>query len=132
ADGLATGRIGALPFELIRERVRRVVTVDDFEISEAMLLLLERVKLLTESAGATALAGALKIKDELRGRKVVVVLSGGNIDINLLDRVIGYGLVKAGRLLRLEIDLHDRPGELQKLLALVGAAGANVHTVEHD
>jgi threonine dehydratase len=62
----------------------------------------------------------------------VLVLSGGNIDINLLDRVIGYGLAKAGRLMRLEIDLHDRPGELQKLLALIGGVGANVHTVEHD
>lgn len=132
ADGLATGRIGALPFELMRGRVKRVVSVDDFEIGEAMLLLLERIKLLTESAGAAALAGALKIKDELRGRRVVIVLSGGNIDINLLDRVIGYGLAQAGRLMRLEIDLHDRPGELQKLLALIGAIGANVHTVEHD
>jgi threonine dehydratase len=132
ADGLATGRIGKLPFQLMRGRVKRVVTVDDFEIGEAMLLLLERIKLLTESAGAAALAGALKIKEELRGRRVVLVLSGGNIDINLLDRVIGYGLAKAGRLMRLEIDLHDRPGELQKLLALIGGVGANVHTVEHD
>ncbi len=132
ADGLATGRIGKIPFELMRGRIKRVVTVDDFEIGEAMLLLLERIKLLTESAGAAALAGALKIKNELQWRRVVIVLSGGNIDINLLDRVIGYGLAKAGRLMRLEIDLHDRPGELQKLLALIGGSGANVHTVEHD
>ena len=69
ADGLATGRIGKIPFELIRGRVKRVVTVDDFEIGEAMLLLLERMKLLTESAGAAALAGALKIKNELQGRR---------------------------------------------------------------
>jgi threonine dehydratase len=61
-----------------------------------------------------------------------VVVSGGNIDINLLDRIIGYGLAKAGRLLRCSINLHDRPGELQKLLALIGAAGANVQTIEHD
>lgn len=132
ADGLATGTIGRLPFELIRERVRRVVTVDDFEIGEAVLLMLERMKLLAEGAGAAALAGAFKIKADLRGRRVVIVVSGGNIDINLLDRIIGHGLAKAGRLMRLTIDLRDRPGELQKLLALIGATGANVRAISHD
>lgn len=132
ADGLATGRIGKLPFALIRERVAQVVTVDDFEIGEAVLLLLERLKLLAEGAGAAALAGALKIKPKLSGKKTVVVLSGGNLDINLLDRIIGYGLAKAGRLARMQIDLHDRPGELQKLLALIGKIGANVRSIEHD
>jgi threonine dehydratase len=132
ADGLATGRIGRLPFELIRDRVSRVVTVDDFEIGEAVLLMLERMKLLVEGAGATALAGALKIKADLRGKRVVVLVSGGNIDINLLDRIIGHGLAKAGRLVRLSINLHDRPGELQKLLVLISETGANVRTIEHD
>lgn len=132
ADGLATGRIGKLPFELIRERVRRVVTVDDFEIGEALLLMLERMKLLAEGAGAAALAGALKIKPELRGRRAVIVVSGGNIDINLLDRIIGHGLAKAGRLMRITIDLRDRPGELQNLLALIGETGANVRAISHD
>jgi threonine dehydratase len=132
ADGLATGRIGQLPFQLLREHVRRVVTVDDGEIAEAVLLMLERMKLLAEGAGAAALAGALKLAPELTGKRIVVVVSGGNIDINLLDRIIGYGLAKAGRLLRFSINLHDRPGELQKLLALIGAAGANVRTIEHN
>jgi threonine dehydratase len=132
ADGLATGRIGQLPFRLLREHVRRVVTVDDGEIAEALLLMLERMKLLAEGAGAAALAGVLKLRAELAGKRIVVVVSGGNIDINLLDRIIGYGLAKAGRLLRFSINLHDRPGQLQKLLALVGAAGANVRTIEHD
>jgi threonine dehydratase len=132
ADGLATGRIGRLPFDLIRGRVKRVVTVDDFEIGEAVLLLLERMKLLAEGAGAAALAGALKIKSELRGRRVAIVVSGGNIDSNLLDRIIGYGLTKAGRLTRLQIDLHDQPGELQKLLALIGESSANIRTIAHD
>ncbi len=132
ADGLATGRIGRLPFELIRDRVSRVVTVDDFEIGEAVLLMLERMKLLAEGAGATALAGALKIKADLRGKRVVVLVTGGNIDINLLDRIIGHGLAKAGRLVRLSISLHDRPGELQKLLVLISETGANVRTIEHD
>jgi len=132
ADGLATGRIGNLPFELIRGRVRRAVTVDDFEIGEAVLLMLERMKLLVEGAGATALAAALKLKAELAGKRVVICISGGNIDINLLDRIIGYGLAKAGRLMRFAVDLHDRPGELQKLLVLIGETGANVRSIEHD
>lgn len=132
ADGLATGRLGHLPFEIIRARINRVVTVDDFEIGGAVLLMLERLKLLAEGAGAAALAAALKLGDELRGRRVVVCITGGNIDINLLDRIIGHGLAKMGRLIRLALDLHDRPGELQKLLALVGESGANVRTIEHN
>jgi threonine dehydratase len=132
ADGLATGKLGELPFQLIRDRLSDVVTVDDFEIGEAVLLMLERLKLLTEGAGAAALAGALKRKAELKGKRVVICVSGGNIDINLLDRIIGHGLVKVGRLLRLSVNLHDRPGELSKLLALIGEAGANVHAISHD
>jgi threonine dehydratase len=132
ADGLATGRIGRIPFELIHGRVRRAVTVDDFEIGAAVLLMLERVKLLAEGAGAAALAGAFRLKDELRGKRVVVVASGGNIDINLLDRIIGHGLAKMGRLFRIAVNLHDRPGELGKLLQCVGATGANVHAIDHD
>lgn len=132
ADGLATGRLGAIPFALIRNRLAEVVTVDDFEIGEAVLLMLERMKLLTEGAGATALAGAFKIKRKLKGKRVVIVVSGGNIDINLLDRIIWHGLVKAGRLLRIAIDLRDRPGELGKLLATIGSTGANVRSVDHD
>jgi threonine dehydratase len=132
ADGLATGRIGAIPFEVMRGRVRRAVTVDDFEIGEALLLLLERLKLLAEGAGAAALAGAFKLKDELKGKTVVLVVSGGNIDINLLDRIIGHGLVKVGRLFRVAVDLRDRPGELGKLVSMIGATGANVRAIDHD
>src|SRR5579875_2293042 len=132
ADGLATGRLGVLPFELTRGRVHDVATVDDFEIGEAVLLLLERMKLLAEGAGATALAGALKLKGQLKGKRVVVLVSGGNIDINLLDRIIGHGLVKAGRLYRLQMMLPDRPGELSRVLALIGGLGANVRAIDHD
>jgi threonine dehydratase len=132
ADGLATGRIGKIPFETISVLVRRAVTVDDFEIGEAVLLMLERMKLLAEGAGASALAGALKIADELKGKTVVVVVSGGNIDINLLDRIIGHGLAKMGRLFRFAIDMHDRPAELARLLTEIAVTGANVHTIEHD
>ncbi len=132
ADGLATGRLGDLPFELLRGRLSDVVTVDDFEIGEAVSLMLERLKLLTEGAGAAGLAGALKLKSALSGKRIVICVSGGNIDINLLDRIIGHGLVKMGRLLRFSVNLRDRPGELAKLLALIGDAGANVRAVSHD
>ncbi len=132
ADGLATGRLGVLPFELIRERVHDVASVDDFEIGEAVLLLLERMKLLAEGAGATALAGALKLKNQLKGKRVVLLISGGNIDINLLDRIIGHGLVKAGRLYRFRMTLPDRPVELSRVLALIGSLGANVRAIDHD
>jgi threonine dehydratase len=131
ADTIADG-IGAVPFEIMRGRVKRVVTVDDFEIGEAVLLLLERLKMLAEGAGAAALAGALKLKNELKGKSLVLVLSGGNIDMNLLDRIIGHGLVKLGRLFRVGIDLRDRPGELGKLLSVLGETGANVRAIDHD
>lgn len=132
ADGLATGKLGQLPFDLIRGRLRDVTTVDDFEIGEAVLLLLERMKLLAEGAGAAALAGALKIKARLKGKRVVLLISGGNIDINLLDRIIGHGLVKAGRLYRFHISLTDRPGELSRILAVIGALGVNIRAIDHD
>jgi threonine dehydratase len=132
ADGLATGRVGRLPFEILRDRLDRVVTVDDFEIGEAVLLMLERMKLLAEGAGAAALAGALKMSAELAGRRVVIVVSGGNIDVNLLDRIIAHGLVKAGRLMRLVVEMRDRPGELGRLLAVIAEQGANVHAIRHD
>jgi threonine dehydratase len=132
ADGLATGRLGHIPFELIRGRLHDVATVDDFEIGEAVLLLLERMKLLTEGAGAAALAGALKLKRQFKGKRVAVLVSGGNIDINLLDRIICHGLVKAGRLYRLRLTLTDRPAELSRVLALIGALGANVRAIDHD
>ncbi len=132
ADGLATGRFGTIPFETIRGRVTRAVTVDDFEIGEAMLLLLERFKFLAEGAGAAALAGALKIREELKGKTVVVVVSGGNIDINLLDRIIERGLFKMGRRLRFAVSMRDRPGELGKLLEILSETGANVRSIEHD
>ncbi|MBF6569906.1 MAG: threonine ammonia-lyase [Candidatus Binataceae bacterium] len=132
ADGLATGRMGNLPFEILKHHTTRCVTVDDFEIGEAVLLMLERMKLLTEGAGAAALAGALKLKDQLAGKRIVIVITGGNIDINLLDRIISHGLAKLGRMVRFAVDIHDRPGELAKLLTLVGGTGANVRTVEHN
>jgi threonine dehydratase len=121
-----------MAFEIVRNRLDRVVTVDDFEIGEAVLLMLERLKLLAEGAGAAALAGALKLGSVLAGRRVVIVVSGGNIDVNLLDRIIGHGLAKAGRLMRLTVEMRDRPGELARLLSVITGQGANVHAIQHD
>jgi threonine dehydratase len=90
------------------------------------------LKLLAEGAGAAALAGALKLGSVLAGRRVVIVVSGGNIDVNLLDRIIGHGLAKAGRLMRLTVEMRDRPGELERLLAVIAGQGANVHAIQHD
>jgi threonine dehydratase len=132
ADGLATGNIGVLPFELIRGRVHEVASVDDFETGEAVLLLLERMKLLTEVAGAASLAGALKLRNQLKGKRVILLITGGNIDINMLDRIIGHGLVKAGRLYRVGVTLPDRPVVLSRVLGLVGGLGANVRAIDHD
>lgn len=132
ADGLASGRIGRLPFEIIRNRLAHVVTVDDFEIGEAVLLMLERMKLLAEGAGAAALAGALKLGSAMAGRRVVIVASGGNIDVNLLDRIIGHELARVGRLMRLTVEMRDRPGELNRLLAVITEQGANVRAIQHD
>ena len=95
-------------------------------------LLLERMKLLAEGAGAAALAGAMKLKPRLERQAGCLLVSGGNIDINLLDRIIGHGLVKAGRLFRFRVNLADRPAELSRLLDLIGGLGANVSAIDHD
>ncbi len=132
ADGIAVKKPGQLTFPLIQRYVDGIATVDDDEIASTILLLLERSKLLVEGAGAVGLAALLNGKLSLSGKKVVVVLSGGNIDIPLLSRILEKGLAKAGRYLRLEVPLQDRPGALKEFLAVVARAEANVISVEHD
>jgi threonine dehydratase len=133
ADGLATRRIGERPFAEIRSHVDATFVVEDNEIAAAILLLLERAKTVVEGAGAVGVAGLLAGKVSLRpGEKTVVLLSGGNIDVNLLDRVILRGLVETGRRLRVEAVLGDRPGALRALLAVVADAGANVEDIRHE
>jgi threonine dehydratase len=133
ADGLATGAIGERPFEIIRSSVDDAVEVSDAETAAAILLLLERAKLVVEGAGATALAACLgPLRRAIAGRRVAVVLSGGNIDMNLLDRIINLGLVQEGRLFRFSTRLPDRPGELQRLVSCIAAQRANIHQIRHD
>jgi threonine dehydratase len=132
ADGLATRAIGSLPFALVRDAVACAVEVSDGEIAEAVVLLLERAKTVVEGAGAVGLAACLAGRLPADARKVAVILSGGNIDMNLLDRIINLGLVQEGRLFRFTTRLTDRPGELQRLVACVAACRANIHQINHE
>lgn len=132
ADGLATRSIGALPFSIIRGGVDAVVTVSDPEIADAVLLLLERAKTVAEGAGAVGLAACLAGRIGDAPGRVVVVLSGGNIDTNLLDRIINLGLIQEGRLFRFSIRLPDRPGALQQLVTCITECRANIHQIRHE
>jgi len=133
ADGLATSGIGARPWRVLRRDVRRVATVGEGEIAAAILLLLERAKLVVEGAGAVGLAAALgPLRRTIAGKKVVVVLSGGNIDVNVLDRILNLGLVRQGRVFRFSTVITDRPGSLANLAAAIGRAGANIKHIQHE
>lgn len=132
ADGIAIKRPGTLNWALIKQFVDEVVLVDEEEIAQSILVLLERAKLMVEGAGAVGLAALLGGKASNVTGPVCVVLSGGNIDVNVMSRIIERGLVKAGRYVRLSTCVPDRPGGLQRLLATVAAAGANVIEVHHE
>jgi len=130
ADGIAVGLPGQIPFDLVREYVDEIRTVSEESLSRALLLCLERAKLVVEPAGAAAVAAILDDPASFTP-PVVAVLSGGNIDPLLMLRVLRYGLVAAGRFLSLTVRVPDRPGNLASLLACLAAAGANVLEVSH-
>ena len=130
ADGIAVGRPGDVPFGVIDDAGIEIRTVSEDSISRALLLCLERSKVLVEPAGAVAMAAVLDDPTDFEA-PVVVTASGGNIDPLLLMQVMRHGLAAAGRYLSLTISIRDRPGALASLLAEVGAAGANVIDVEH-
>ena len=132
ADGIAVKRVGDLTFPLIERYVDDIVVVGETQIAAALHLLLERQKLLVEGAGATPVAALLAGVLPLRGDDVTaVILSGGNIDVTLLERIIDRGLVADGRLARLTVAVKDRPGQLGRLTRLVAEEGANVLEVAH-
>jgi threonine dehydratase len=131
ADGIAVGRPGDVTFCHVRDLVDRVVTVDDDALSRALLLSLERAKLVVEPAGAAGLAAVMQDPASF-APPVVVVLSGGNIDPLLLSKVIRHGLIAAGRFLSMSVRIPDRPGELARLLGVLAEAGANLLDVEHQ
>lgn len=126
ADGIAVRRSGDLTLPLVHRYVDEIVTVDEDEIASAILVLLEREKTLAEGAGAAALAALLQGKTSLKNAKTGVLISGGNIDVTLLSRIIERGLVKDGRLVRLRIHLLDKPGALQELTGIIADLRANI------
>src|SRR5207244_234800 len=132
ADGIAVRQVGALTLELARQWVDRVVTVNEEELANAVLLLLEIEKTVVEGAGAAPLAALLNRGVDLEGRRVALVLSGGNIDVTMLARIIERGLVKDGRLVRLGVLLRDIPGALARLTAVIAEERANILQILHD
>ena len=132
ADGIAVGRVGALPFEAVRRYVDDIVTVDEEEIAEAILGFLEKEKLVAEGAGAAPLAAIVHRDLPTSGKTVVLVVGGGNIDVNILSRIIDRGLAKSGRIMRVRILVPDLPGSLARILSSVAACEANILQVDHD
>ena len=133
AEGIAIKHPGALTFEYIRERVDDVVLVSEEEIEDAVFRLLESNKLAVEGAGAATYAAALHRRvPDLAGRRVAVVLSGANIDLNILSRLIERSLVRISRLTRLRLTIPDRPGALAAALGIVARCGCNVLRIHHE
>ncbi len=132
ADGIAVKTPGDNTYELCEKYVDEIVTVTDDEVSTAILSLIEQQKLIAEGAGAVSVAAALFDKVDIKGKKVVCLVSGGNIDVTILSRVINRGLQKAGRLAELVIELQDKPGQLESVSRIISKLGANVVSINHD
>lgn len=132
ADGIAVKCPGDLTYEMCSKYVDGIVTVSDDETATAVLALIEQQKLITEGAGAVAVAAAMFNKVDIKGKKVACLLSGGNIDVTILSKVINRGLLKAGRSAELIIEMVDKPGQLKEVSAMIADLGANVVSVHHD
>ena len=132
ADGIAVGSPGERTVPLIREYADGVLTVTDTEIANAILLLMERCKQIVEPAGAASVAAALSGQLDLKDKRVVCLLSGGNIDMGFIQSIIERGLVARHRRMKFTVRLLDRPGSLVQLLNVIAEAGANILTVQHD
>ncbi len=132
ADGIAVKEPGVNTFEFCSKYVDEVVTVSEDEIAAAILALIEQQKLVAEGAGAVSVAAAMFDKVPVKGKKTVCVVSGGNIDVTILNRVITRGLVKSGRNCTLKLDVGDKPGQLSEICSILGANGANIISVTHE
>jgi threonine dehydratase len=132
AEGIAVGTPGRITQALIERHVDDLLLVDEGDIEQAIVMLLEIEKTLVEGAGAAALAALLKHPERFRGRKVGLVLGGGNIDPMLLAAIIQRGMVRAGRLARLRVSARDVPGSLARITAIISEAGANIDEVHHQ
>ena len=131
ADGISVGSPGSITLPLVSRYVDDMVVVEEEEITQAMMLLLERGKLLVEGAGAVGLAAVLGGKVQVAGKRVAIVLSGGNVDTHLIARVLEHGLAHAGRYLVMRVMLEDRPGQLSRLLNVVSGTNVNVLDIGH-
>ena len=132
ADGIAIRRVGEVTFPIIQREVDEIITVNEEEIASAILMLMERKRVVAEGAGAAPLAALLSKRLKTMPRKVVLVISGGNIDVNLLDRIIEKGLAQTGRLVRFEVLLRDVPGALSEISSLVAHHHANILHIIHE
>jgi len=132
ADGIALKQVGTLTFPVIEALVDEIVTVEEEEIAHAIVGLMEKSKLVVEGAGAVGLAALLYGKPGMASGKTVVVLSGGNIDVQTISRVVERGMLAEGRFLMIRVELDDSPGALARLAALVAELGANIFHVSHD
>ena len=132
ADGIAVKAPGDITVELIRRYADGVLTVSDTAIADAILLLLERCKQVVEPAGATPLAAVLSGALDVKGKRVVCVLSGGNIDVSFIQSIIERGLVARHRRIKFVVTLLDRPGSLMQMLGVISSSGANILQIEHD
>lgn len=132
ADGIAVKQPGENTFRLVSEFVDEIVTVTEDEISTAILTLIEQHKMIAEGAGATSVAAVLFNKIDVKGKKVVAIVSGGNIDVTILSRVIKRGLLTSGRSCTLCIELMDKPGQLSAVSEIIAGCGGNVVSVHHE
>lgn len=132
ADGIAVKEPGDLTFNLVSQYVDELVTVTDDEVAAAILALIEQQKLCAEGAGAVSVAAAMFNKVPVAGKKVVCLVSGGNIDVTILSRVIDRGLLKSGRTLSIQVNLVDKPGQLQGVANCIADAGGNVTYINHE
>ncbi len=132
ADGIAVKHPGTTTFEIIQKYVDDIVTVSEDEIATAILALIEKQKLIAEGAGAVSVAAAMFNKLPIKGKKTVCLVSGGNIDVNILSRVITRGLVTTGRTTSLQIALEDKPGQLLGVSQIISQCGGNVVSVHHE
>ena len=132
ADGIAVKEPGNLTFDTCQKYVDDIVTVTDDEISAAILALIEKQKMIAEGAGAVSVAAAMFNKVPVKGKKVVCVVSGGNIDVTILSRVIKRGLLMSGRTCALNLELVDKPGQLQGVAGIIAGLGGNVISIHHE
>ena len=132
ADGICVKEPGELTYEICSKYVDDIVTVSEDEICAAILQLLEKEKVVAEGAGATRVAAVMFNKVPVKGKKVVCIVSGGNIDVTILNRVVERGLAKSGRIAIINVELDDKPGKLVEVASVIAKAGANITNVYHD